>query len=101
MKKENRPFPIDGNWERYSFVAGNILFLMLGDRNDGGPPKGRSEMAAGRRARLPRRRSSGGNSKVEANRDKIIVTCAHHVLRDTTVASGRWEGVQFRLSRQV
>ena len=30
---------------------------------------------------------------VEANRDKIIITCAHHVLRDTTVASCRWEGV--------
>jgi hypothetical protein len=30
---------------------------------------------------------------VEANQDKILVTCAHHVLRDTTVASGRGEGV--------
>ena len=31
--------------------------------------------------------------QVEANQDKIIVTCAHHVLRDTTTASGRMEGV--------
>ena len=31
---------------------------------------------------------------VEANQDKIIITCAHHVLRDTTVASGRWEGIR-------
>lgn len=30
---------------------------------------------------------------VETNQSMIIVTCAHHVLRDTTVASGRWEGV--------
>jgi len=43
VRSERRPFPIDGDWERYSFMAGNVLFLMMGDRNDGGPPKGRSE----------------------------------------------------------
>jgi phage tail protein X len=43
VRRERRPFPIEGNWERYSFVAGNILFLMISDRNDGGPPKGRSD----------------------------------------------------------
>ena len=41
---EARPFPIEGSWERYSFTAGNVLFLMIGDRNDGGPPKGRAEI---------------------------------------------------------
>lgn len=38
---DDRPFEIRGTWERYSFQAGNILFLMMGDRNDGGPPSGR------------------------------------------------------------
>jgi len=29
-----RPFPIDGTWERYSFRAGNLLFLMMSDINE-------------------------------------------------------------------
>ena len=36
-----RPFPVEGTWERYRFVAGNILFLMLSDRNDVPNPVGR------------------------------------------------------------
>ena len=36
-----RPYPIDGTWERYSFRIGNLLFLLMSDRNDGGPPVGR------------------------------------------------------------
>ena len=93
VKKEKRPFAIDGNWERYSFVAGNLLFLMLGDRNDGGPPRGRSEKGGWPAGALTRDTFEWWRRKVEANRDKIIITCAHHVLRDTTVASGHWEGV--------
>ena len=38
---ERRPFPVEGTWERYAFYAGNILFLMMGDRNDPEPPVGR------------------------------------------------------------
>ena len=41
---DRRPFQTEGTWERYSFTAGNILFLMMGDRNDGGPPKGRRKI---------------------------------------------------------
>ena len=89
-----RPYAIDGNWERYSFVAGNILFLMMGDRNDGGPPKGRSELGGWPAGAVTRETFDWWKAQVERNRDKIIVTCAHHVLRDTTVASGRWEGVR-------
>lgn len=44
VHRDRRPFPIEGDWQRYSFAAGNILFLMMGDRNDGGPPKGRAEV---------------------------------------------------------
>jgi hypothetical protein len=29
-----RPYPINGTWERYSFRVGNILFLMMSDRNE-------------------------------------------------------------------
>ena len=91
--KERRPFPIEGNWERYSFVAGNILFLMLSDRNDGGPPKGRAEVGGWPAGAITRETFEWWKRMVEANQDRIIITCAHHVLRDTTVASGRWEGV--------
>jgi Bacterial protein of unknown function (DUF885) len=29
-----RPFPVDGTWERYSFRVGNLLFLMMSDINE-------------------------------------------------------------------
>ena len=93
VRTERRPFPIEGNWERYSFVAGNILFLMISDRNDGGPPKGRSEYGGWPAGAITAETFEWWQMQVEANPDKIIVTCAHHVLRDTTTASGRWEGV--------
>ena len=43
-----RPFPVEGTWERYSFRAGNLLFLVMSDRNDLEPPVGR-----GRRGGYP------------------------------------------------
>lgn len=91
---ERRPFTIAGDWERYSFTAGNVLFLMMGDRNDGGPPKGRSELGGWPAGAVTRETFEWWRKMVESNRDKIIITCAHHVLRDTTVASGPWEGVR-------
>ena len=38
-----RKFPVEGTWERYSFRVGNLLFLIMSDRNDGGPPRGRAK----------------------------------------------------------
>ena len=90
---ERRPFPVEGTWERYSFSAGNIVFLMMGDRNDGGPPKGRGERGGYPAGAITDDTFEWWKEKVEANRDKIVITCAHHVLRDTTTASGRNEGV--------
>ena len=40
-----RPYPVTGTWEHYSFDVGNVRFLMLGDRNFGGPPFGKQELA--------------------------------------------------------
>jgi len=93
---DERPFEITGTWERYSFQAGNVLFLMMGDRNDGGPPSGRDvdEKAGGYPAgKVTADTFEWWRRKVEANQDKIIVTCHHHMLRDTTIGSGRWEGI--------
>jgi hypothetical protein len=94
VDNERRPFPISGTWERYSFQAGNILFLMMGDRNDLGPPVGRSKESGGFPAgAVTEETFEWWREKVEANEDKIIITCHHHMLKDTTVASGEWEGL--------
>ncbi|MBI3935401.1 MAG: metallophosphoesterase [Betaproteobacteria bacterium] len=89
-----RPFPIEGTWERYSFTAGNVVFLMMGDRNDGGPPKGRGAYGGYPAGAITMETFEWWKENVERNQDRIIVTCAHHVLRDTTTASGRWEGIR-------
>jgi hypothetical protein len=94
VHNERRPYPINGNWERYSFVAGNVLFLMMSDRNDVGPPRGRGDFGGWPAGAVMRDTFDWWRRMIEAHPDKIIVTCAHHVLRDTTVASGRWEGVR-------
>lgn len=58
-----RPFPLDGTWERYSFEAGNILFLlmvivMISHHRSARPTTTRT--AAFLLVPLQRRRSNGG-----------------------------------------
>ena len=89
-----RPYPVHGTWERYEFRVGNLLFLMMSDRNEptqlvgrwvlGGNPSG---VVTGETYRWWQRR-------VEANRDLLILTAHHYMLRDTTVATGKWEGAK-------
>jgi len=90
-----RPFPIAGTWERYAFRAGNLLFLMMSDRNDLEPPVGRGQ--AGARGGYPAGAVTGETFQwwrrsVEADRDAVIVSAHHHMLKETTVGSGPWEG---------
>jgi len=92
-----RPFPVEGSWERYRFEAGNILFLMLADRNDAPEPVGRGHSKDGKSGGYPagavtRETFEWWKKQVIDNQDKIIVTMHHHVLRDTTTASGFGEG---------
>jgi len=89
-----RPFVTAGTWERYTITIGNMLILMLGDRNDGGPPAGRAESGGYPAGKVTRETFEWWKSIVEANPDRIIITCHHHMLPETTVASGRWEGVE-------
>ena len=84
---------MEGTWERYSFQVGNILFLAMGDRNDGGPPVGRGERGGYPAGAVTRETFEWWREQVEQNQDKIIVTAHHHMLKETTVASGPWEGV--------
>lgn len=44
---KNRPYPVEGSWERYIFRVGNLLFAMMSDRNDVGPPVGRGRTLTG------------------------------------------------------
>ncbi|MBT7004796.1 MAG: metallophosphoesterase, partial [Chloroflexi bacterium] len=40
IDNSKRPYPTTGTWENYSFEIGNVVFLMMADRNDGGAPIG-------------------------------------------------------------
>ncbi len=90
---DGRPYPVTGTWERYSFQAGNVLFLMMGDRNDGGPPVGRGPRGGYPAGAVTLETFEWWVDQVESNQDKIIVSAHHHMLKETTVASGEWEGV--------
>lgn len=97
MSIQRRPYPVEGTWERYRFEAGNILFLMLADRNDAPEPVGRGHSKDAKRGGYPagavtRETFNWWKQQVLANQDRIIVTMHHHALRDTTIASGFGEG---------
>jgi hypothetical protein len=85
-------FPVEGTWERYAFRVGNLLFLMMGDRNDGGPPVGRGPVGGYPAGAVTGETFAWWQQMVDANRDAVIVSAHHHMLKETTVASGPWEG---------
>jgi len=95
LNAARRPYPITGSWERYSFRVGNLLFLMMSDRNDLELPVGRGR--AGARGGYPAGALTGQTFEwwkrmVEANKDAVIISAHHQMLRETTVGSGLWEG---------
>lgn len=93
VRSDRRPYPVEGTWERYKISIGNMVILMMGDRNDGGPPAGRADRGGYPAGKVTRETFDWWRREVQASQDRIIITCHHHMLRDTTVASGRWEGV--------
>src|SRR5262249_58184971 len=84
-----------GTWERYTFKVGNIRFLMMGDRNDLPYPVGRraSGGASPAGAVTPETFAWWMSQVESAGKDEIIITGAHHMLRQTTLASGDYDGV--------
>ena len=88
-----RPYTIEGQWDRYSFKVGNILFLAMGDRNDGGPPVGRGERGGFPAGAVTMETFEWWRDMVLSNQDKNIITAHHHMLKETTVASFDWVGV--------
>lgn len=88
------PFPIEGTWERYSFRVGNILFLMMSDINEPTQTIGRGDLGGNPGGVVSGNTFRWWKQMVESNTDSIIVSTHHYMLKDTTVASGEWEGVE-------
>lgn len=89
-----RRYPIAGTWERYSFRVGNLLFLMMSDRNEPTQTIGRGTLGGNPGGMVSGETFDWWASMVDANPESIIVSVHHYVLKDTTVASGEWEGVR-------
>ena len=89
-----RPYPIEGNWERYAFRVGNLLFLMMSDRNEPSQTVGRGTLGGNPGGVVSGETFAWWQSMVEANPEALIVSVHHYVLKDTTVASGAWEGMR-------
>ena len=94
VKNENRPYPVEGTWERYRIDIGNVSLLMMSDRNDGGPPQGRAEKGGWPAGAMTDETFAWWRETVENNNDRILISCAHHVLRDTTTATAPNEGIE-------
>ena len=88
-----RPYPVTGTWERYSFRVGNVLFLMMSDINEPSQTVGRDTLGGNPGGVVSGETFAWWKQMVEANPDSIIVSAHHYMLKDTTVASGEWEGM--------
>lgn len=89
-----RRHPVTGTWERYEFRVGNVLFLMMSDRNDLPQPVGRGKRGGYPAGAVTKETFEWWRQRVEASRDSVIISAHHHMLRETTVGSGDWEGVE-------
>jgi len=94
LDPRNRPYPVEGTWERYSFQVGNILFLMMSDINEPTQKIGRGPLGGNPSGVVSGETFAWWKRMVESNQDKIIVSAHHYVLKETTVASGEWEGMR-------
>ena len=92
VENSKRTYPVNGTWEHYSFDVGNITFLMLGDRNDYPPPVGRGSKGGYPAGAISIETFEWWKDQVHTNQGRILITCAHHMLKETTVATGLNEG---------
>lgn len=87
-----RKYPITGDWERYSFRVGNLLFLMMSDRNDLPAPVGRGERGGYPAGAVTSQTVNWWKQQIKNNPDALILSAHHHMLKETTFASGEYEG---------
>lgn len=90
------PYPVEGTWERYAIRVGNLLILMMSDRNDFEPPVGRGPRGGYPAGAVTGETFAWWKEMVETNRDAIVISAHHHMLKETTVASGPYEGFKQR-----
>ena len=89
-----RHLPV-GTWERYYFDVGNIRVLMMSDINEKTQLLGRGALGGNPGGVVSRETFDWWVDQVESNhRDKIIITAHHYLLKNTTVATGEWEGMK-------
>jgi hypothetical protein len=89
-----RPFSVEGTWERYSFRVGNLLFLMMSDINEPTQAAGRGELGGNPGGVVSGETFRWWTEQVASHPEHIILSTHHYVLKDTTVASGEWEGMR-------
>jgi Calcineurin-like phosphoesterase len=89
-----RPFPIEGTWERYSFRVGNLLFLVMSDINEPSQKIGRGDLGGNPAGVVSGETFLWWKNMVESNPESIIISAHHYMPKDTTVASGEWEGMR-------
>ena len=93
VDNSKRPFPIEGTWERYHFRVGNLLFLMMSDINEPTQKIGRGDLGGNPGGVVSGETFQWWKEMIESNSDSIIVSVHHYMLKNTTVASGDWEGM--------
>jgi hypothetical protein len=89
-----RPYPVAGTWQRYSFCVGNILFLLMSDINEPSQTIGRGDLGGNPAGVVTGETFAWWKEQVEAHPNYIIVSAHHYMLKETTVASGDWEGMR-------
>jgi hypothetical protein len=89
-----RPYPIAGTWQRYSFCVGNILFLLMSDINEPSQKIGRGDLGGNPAGVVTGETFAWWQEQVEAHPNHIIISAHHYMLKETTVASGDWEGMR-------
>ncbi|MFK7964943.1 MAG: metallophosphoesterase [Burkholderiaceae bacterium] len=99
-KSRFRHVPV-GSFERYYVDIGNVRLLMMSDVNETSQAKGRGELGGNPGGVVSRDTFDWWVDQVNSHHsDKIIITAHHYVLRETTVASGDWEGMKRNASGQ-
>ena len=88
-----RPYPVTGTWEHYDFSVGNITFLMMADRNDYPPPVGRGPIGGFPAGAISLETFDWWKNGLQSAAGGIAISAHHHMIKETTVASGDWEGV--------
>jgi hypothetical protein len=92
-----RPYPIHGTENsHYKVETGNVVWLVLFDQNDGPNPCGRADEQGGfpSGSVLSSTVEWWQNEVIAAwNSSKNAITLSHYLLKDTTIATGDYEGV--------